>query len=89
MIESTPAPITLKVLFFGAAKDAVGAAEITLGTDAGASVQSVKETVFSKYPPLDKFSESLMVAVNEEYARNATPVKDGDVVAFLPPVSGG
>ena len=30
-----------------------------------------------------------MCAVNERYADPATPLRDGDVVAFLPPVSGG
>lgn len=30
-----------------------------------------------------------LVAVNLEYARFDTPVKDGDEVAFFPPVSGG
>jgi len=28
-------------------------------------------------------------AVNEDFARSTTPVRDGDQVAFLPPVSGG
>ena len=30
-----------------------------------------------------------MCAVNERYAAPATSLADGDVVAFLPPVSGG
>ena len=30
-----------------------------------------------------------MVAVNEEYAQRDTMVGTGDVVAFIPPVSGG
>ncbi len=29
-----------------------------------------------------------MVAVNEEYAEETAPVKAGDIVAFIPPVSG-
>ena len=32
---------------------------------------------------------SLAVAVNQEYARADTELKDGDEVALLPPVSGG
>jgi molybdopterin synthase sulfur carrier subunit len=35
------------------------------------------------------FAKSLMVAVNEEYASDDTALKDQDIVAFLPPVSGG
>lgn len=37
---------------------------------------------------LDETS-SLLVAVNQEMAGSATPVQDGDEVAFFPPVTGG
>lgn len=33
--------------------------------------------------------ESLLAAVNMEYARPDQPVRDGDEVAFFPPVTGG
>ena len=32
---------------------------------------------------------SLVRAMNEDYARLTATLKDGDEVAFLPPVSGG
>jgi len=81
--------INVKVLFFGAARDAAGASEISIDAPAPASVRTVKETIFSTYKPLSQFAASLMVAVNEEYATDDTVVIDHDVVAFLPPVSGG
>jgi molybdopterin converting factor small subunit len=31
----------------------------------------------------------LAAAINADYARFTSPLKDGDEVAFLPPVSGG
>jgi molybdopterin synthase sulfur carrier subunit len=31
----------------------------------------------------------MLVAVNMEYARPDQPVRDGDEVAFFPPVTGG
>lgn len=34
-------------------------------------------------------SKPVRVAVNQEMATDATPVKDGDEVAFFPPVTGG
>ena len=33
--------------------------------------------------------QRVMVAVNQELADPATPVRDGDEVAFFPPVTGG
>jgi len=33
--------------------------------------------------------ESILVAVNQEMARPETSIKDGDEVAFFPPVTGG
>jgi molybdopterin synthase sulfur carrier subunit len=34
-------------------------------------------------------SESIMAALNQEMTRLNAPVKDGDEVAFFPPVTGG
>ena len=31
----------------------------------------------------------IMIAVNQEMAEPATPIQDGDEVAFFPPVTGG
>ncbi|MFC1791292.1 MoaD/ThiS family protein, partial [Gemmatimonadota bacterium] len=38
---------------------------------------------FSSFPPAPA------VAVNEEYCPDDTALRDGDVVAFIPPVAGG
>lgn len=81
--------IRVKVLFFAAAKEAAGTPEHTIYATAPATVRTVKEAVFSRFEKLFSFSRSLMVAVNEEYAADDTTVGDLDVVAFLPPVSGG
>jgi molybdopterin converting factor small subunit len=35
------------------------------------------------------YTKAISVAVNEDYARLTSSVRDGDEVAFLPPVSGG
>ena len=42
------------------------------------------------YPDLRRFRSSLLVAVNQEYARELDiTLKDGDELALFPPVSGG
>lgn len=40
-------------------------------------------------PLIARSRRSLQVAVNEEFAPQSTPLKDGDEVALIPPVAGG
>jgi len=75
-----------KVLFFAHLRDAVG--EDSLMMDAsGKTVADLKAELMSRYD-LPKM-ETVMTAINEEFAANDEVIKDGDVIAFIPPVSGG
>ena len=89
MSKTSANAITVTVLFFGAARDAAGVGQADVETIGPAFVSTIKETVYRTYEPVSHFAKSLMVAVNEEYATDDTPLNDRDVVAFLPPVSGG
>lgn len=89
MNETDGDNINVKILFFGAARDAVGTEEASFTTASPASVLTIKKAVFSRYEALSVFAKSLMVAVNEEYATDETMIKNLDEIAFLPPVSGG
>jgi molybdopterin synthase catalytic subunit len=42
-----------------------------------------------EYPEMARYESSISSAVNADYARMTATVRDGDEVAFLPPVSGG
>ena len=89
-MTSQPAPpIRVKVLFFGAARDAVGQPEVELVLDHEATSSKALSKLIEKYPNLARFGRSLLVAVNQEYARGETPLKNGDELAVFPPVSGG
>lgn len=39
--------------------------------------------------PISIVGRTFYIAINEEYARRDSPLKNGDLVALLPPVSGG
>ncbi len=54
-----------------------------------ATVRDVWRTAVAAHPALAPFESAISTAVNAEFARMASPVRDGDDVAFLPPVSGG
>ena len=81
--------ISVKVLFFGAARDAVGHPEVELSLDNEATSAEALAQLIEKFPNLSRFGRSLLVAVNQEYARGGTPLKNGDELAVFPPVSGG
>lgn len=83
------AAISLRLLFFGAARDATGCAEAEIETLAPATAASVLAAVLARYPDLHRFGRSLLIAVNEEYAVPSMPVRAGDEIAIFPPVSGG
>ncbi|MBF7150188.1 molybdopterin converting factor subunit 1 [Bacillus toyonensis] len=51
------------------------------------SVSELKEVLIKKYNVA--ISNEIMVAVNEEYANEDDNIQTGDVVAMIPPVSGG
>ena len=76
----------IKVLLFAHLKDALGKEEVLINA-AGLTIAAVKEKLAAdfKLEGLD----AVMAAVNEEFADEETVVTGGDIVAFIPPVSGG
>ncbi|MFL6335592.1 MAG: molybdenum cofactor biosynthesis protein MoaE [Pyrinomonadaceae bacterium] len=79
----------VRVLFFGAAREAA-ADEAELTVEEGAPARAAFARLLEEYPALRRFRSSLLVAVNQEYARDLdVPLKDGDELALFPPVSGG
>ena len=85
--------IRVRVLFFGAARDIAGQAEVDLEIQAPASAASAFEEIKATYPSLRRFGRSLLFAVNQEYAQEGKDsdreVREGDELAVFPPVSGG
>lgn len=88
---SGPAPesIVVRVLFFGAARDAAGQSEATLSLHPSTNAASAFAQVVAAFPALDRFGRSLLFAINEEYAQADREVRSGDELAVFPPVSGG
>jgi molybdopterin converting factor subunit 1 len=87
--DACETPVVVRVLFFGAAREAAGD-ETLLSVPRGSTAREAFGRVLEEYPALRAFSASLLVAVNQEYARDLTvELKDGDEIAVFPPVSGG
>lgn len=81
--------ITIRVLFFGAARDVVDQNPLSLSLDGTVTVSQAFQQLVKKYRGLERFGRSLLFAVNHEYATLDTDLKDNDELAIFPPVSGG
>ena len=81
--------IYVRVLLFGAARDAAGKDSLELRINSPATVGSAFGQLLADYPALARFGNSLLLAVNQEYALSDRKLSEGDELAVLPPVSGG
>ena len=77
----------IQLLLFAGLRDAAGVPAMTLECPFGATVASVLAD--ERLRPLRPFAPSLRFAVNEEFAGADVRLAEGDVLALLPPVSGG
>jgi molybdopterin converting factor subunit 1 len=78
--------LIVRALFFAQYRDFAGADEISVELPAGATALDLVAWVRGSAA---RIPDRPVVAVNLEYAPLATPLRDGDEVAFIPPVAGG
>jgi molybdopterin converting factor subunit 1 len=84
--------MTVHVLFFGAARDAVGCGEVDVVLNSSVTATTAFAVVLEKFPELCRFGRSLLFAVNQEYISGTAgdrEIREGDELALFPPVSGG
>src|SRR5688572_13220125 len=80
----------IQVLLFATLKDLAGEKKIDLALPGETtSVKHVRQQLINRYPDMEANMKVALASVNEEFAFDADTVKDGDEVAFFPPVSGG
>jgi molybdopterin synthase sulfur carrier subunit len=77
--------MTIKVKFFASLRERVGRSETTL--EAGGALTAAD--VWARTAGANPMPSNTLVAINMEYAAIDRPVRDGDEVAFFPPVTGG
>lgn len=75
----------IKILFFAQLQEEIGS---SIHYDCSqCTIQDIRRYVQQLYPQVTLVAA--MAAINEQFANDEDIVKEGDVVAFLPPVSGG
>jgi molybdopterin converting factor subunit 1 len=78
-----------RVLLFAALREAAGARELAVELPSGAPVSELRRVLAEQHPRIAPMLGNAAAAVNEEYVPGDQPLHDGDVVALIPPVSGG
>ena len=84
--------MTVNVLFFSVLRDLVGADHLSLSLEAGGGDVALGEIlarIYADYPALQGWDNSLLLAVNAEFATRDSLVHEGDEIALMPPVQGG
>lgn len=78
--------MSVTVKYFANLREALGRAEEHLELSGASSVDEIwaRATADSDLPAVQ-----VLCAVNKEYVERDHPVRDGDEVAFFPPVTGG
>jgi MoaE-MoaD fusion protein len=79
----------VKVLFFGITHDLTGRKDDQVDLPEGECLEGLRRTYERRFPKLADVGTSLLFAVNQEIAPLSTILREGDEVAFMPPVSGG
>ena len=79
---------TYTLLCFGIARDIAGAGKLSLHLRPRPSIADVRQQLIADYPALGELV-SFAIARNEAYAAADEVVESGDVLAIIPPVSGG
>lgn len=81
--------ITVRMLFFAHLQDVAGSHEMTLTLPEGATVGQAARELEGHSEGFKSLLSQVRVAVNAEFAAPETVLKDGDEVAWMPPMSGG
>lgn len=78
----------IETLFFGITTDLVNTSSLVVEVNKALSIAEFKIFLKDKFPQLENIN-SYTVAVNETYATDDLVLKENDIVAIIPPVSGG
>ena len=79
----------LTIRLFAGARERAGRAEIEIDLPLPATVADLRLILALQHPELAPLAPSVSIAVDSEYATDATLILPGAQVALIPPVSGG
>jgi molybdopterin converting factor subunit 1 len=77
------------MLYFAVLRDIIGTAASDVTLPEGTRAVDVWQRIRAEHAELRDYELPPMTAINESYASPETVLRDGDELAFIPPVAGG
>lgn len=81
--------LVVRTLFFAAHRDLLQTSELAVELTEGSTVGDLIAELRGRGRPFSGLPSDSAVAVNREYVDASRPLRQGDEVAFIPPVAGG
>jgi molybdopterin converting factor subunit 1 len=81
--------VQVRVLLFASLRETAGRPELAITLPSEARVSTVLEALAEALPSQRALLSRSAFAINAEYAGQDDPVHEQDVIAVIPPVSGG
>jgi len=79
----------VRLLFFAVLRDIAGTNETELDLPSVTRAADVWQRLRAEHPQLAGYAQPPMTAINETYASADAVLREGDELAFIPPVAGG
>lgn len=79
----------VKIYLFATLRDYAGVKTLDMEIPAGMTIAGLKVQLVKSFPKLAPLKETMVAAINREYAADAQIVPQEAEIAFFPPVSGG
>ncbi|MGY5449491.1 molybdopterin converting factor subunit 1 [Agarivorans sp. MS3-6] len=80
----------IKVLFFARLKEQLGCSSINIELVEGSNTENLTEQLINTGSAWSVLADdSVLVALNQQQINDVQRLKNGDEVAFFPPVTGG
>jgi MoaE-MoaD fusion protein len=79
----------VRLRMFAILRERSGVSEAQIDLPDGATVAAAMEEVGRRFAAIAELLPRTAAAVNLSYAKLGTPLRDGDELALIPPVSGG
>ena len=79
----------VRMLYFAVLRDIIGKSEADVTIPDGTRAADVWQMLRREHRELTGYEQPPLTAINESYAAADSVLRDGDELAFIPPVAGG